>query len=177
MAVNALTNDILIHELQLGEQLGECVHDDRRAEFSLLLAMLTDDVRAHSQFSLPQSEFIEKTTTTEQLRKEFQLPNEVPLALESIEKINEFNQAELINQNQLTSLRLVNTLIPKPLVFRDDVKHISKTVMSNTSLYCQQKHEKSMIEKAEVRSNFNVNAWLNTVKTAIVKAPLMDAYA
>lgn len=176
MAVNAL-NDILIHELQLGEQLGECVHNERRSDFSLLLAMLTDDVRVHSQFTLPKSEVIEKASSSEQLRQEFQLPDEAPLSLKSLESIDEFNQSELVSKSQLDCLRLNNVLNPKALSFRDNVKYIPTQVMSNTSLYCQQKHEKPNTVEPKIRSDFNVNAWLNTVKTAIVKEPLMDAYA
>jgi hypothetical protein len=175
LATNALSNDILIHELQLGEQLNECVHNERRSDFSLMLAMLTEDVRAHSQFKLPLSQTAEKTTSTEQLRKEFQLPNEAPLALENMAKLAEFNQAELLEQQELTHLRLANTLQPKPLAFRDNAKYIDQQVLANTSLYCQQNHETQT--QTEKRADFNVNAWLNAVQTTIVKAPLMDAYA
>ncbi|MFT6691223.1 MAG: hypothetical protein ACJAXH_001748, partial [Colwellia sp.] len=35
MTLNALSNDILVHELQLGEQLNESVHHERRSDFSL----------------------------------------------------------------------------------------------------------------------------------------------
>ena len=139
--------------------------------------MLTDDVRAHSQFRLPKSTVTEKETSSQQLRKEFQLPNEAPLAIESIESVTEFNQAELVSNNQLDCLRLVNTLSPKPLAFRDDFTHVPSYVMSNTSLYCQQKHKKPSLINSEVRSDFNVNSWLNAVKTAMVKEPLMEAYA
>jgi len=52
----ALKSEILLHELQLGEQLNESVHQARRADFSLMLAMLCDDVREQSQFILPKSE-------------------------------------------------------------------------------------------------------------------------
>ena len=47
---------VLLHELQLGEQLNESVVQARRADFSLMLAMLTADVREQSQFLLPQAE-------------------------------------------------------------------------------------------------------------------------
>ena len=177
MAVDALSNDILVHELQLGEQLNESVHSKRRSDFSLMLAMLTDDVRAHSQFKVPRSQTPEKTTSTEQLRKEFQLPEEAPLALKDIDELNTFNQAKLIETQQLQHLRLANVLNPKALAFRDDAKHIEQHVLANTSLYCQQKYQEKPSSKQEPRADFNVNAWLSAVKTTIVKAPLMQAYA
>lgn len=177
MTLDALSNDILVHELQLGEQLSESVHHDRRADFSLLLAMLTDDVRAHSQFKLPLSQTTEKITTSEQLRKYFQLPNEASIALNNVEDITMYNQASLIELQQLEHLRLTNSLNPRPLVFRDDAKHISQSVMTNTSLYCQQKYQNKSIEKTQQRTDFNAQAWLAAVQTTIVKAPLMDAVA
>lgn len=176
MKTDALSNDILVHELQLGEQLNESVHHERRSDFSLMLAMLTDDVRAHSQFKLPLSTTSENTTSTAQLRKLFQLPDEAPLALNDMEAISEFDQASLVANLQLDQLRLVNTLKPKPLVFRDDVEYINQQVMGNTSLYCQQKHQQKNSMQGQQRSDFNVNAWLTAVQTTIVKSPLMDVY-
>ena len=177
MTQDALSNDILVHELQLGEQLNESVHQARRSDFALLLAMLTDDVRAHSQFKLPLSQTPEKTTTSEQLRKYFQLPNEAPLALENVEEISRYNQASLIESQQFDQLRLTNTLNPKPLAFRDDAKHISQQVLSNTSLYCQQKYQDKSLTQHQPRADFNAKAWLSAVQTTIVKAPLMEAVA
>ncbi|WP_223270299.1 VC2046/SO_2500 family protein [Colwellia sp. C1TZA3] len=177
MTLNALSNDILVHELQLGEQLNESVHHERRADFSLLLAMLTDDVRAHSQFKLPLSQTPEKTTTAEQLRKYFQLPDEAPLALKDITDISSYNQAGLIEKQQLEDLRLANILKPKPLAFRDDVKHINQQVMTNTSLYCQQKSQDLCSTKRQQRAEFNAMAWVAALQTTIVKAPLMAAVA
>lgn len=177
MTLDALSNDILVHELQLGEQLNESVHHQRRADFSLLLAMLTDDVRAHSQFKLPLSQVDEKTTSAAQLRKYFQLPNEAPIALKSIEDIRTFNQADLIEKQQLEQLRLTNTLNPKPIAFRDDATYIEQQVLRNTSLYCQQKYQQKSLVQSPQRAEFNANAWLSTVQTTIVKAPLMDVHA
>ncbi len=166
-----------MHELQLGEQLNESVHHQRRCDFSLMLAMLTDDVRAHSQFKLPLSQTPEKTTSTEQLRKLFQLPDEAPIALKTFEELNAFNQATLIEQQQLEYLRLTNTLNPKPLAFRNDAKHINQQILNNTSLYCQQKHQQQAEKKAPQRAEFNANAWLASVQETMVKSPLMDAFA
>ena len=178
MTLNVKSNDILVHELQLGEQLNESVHSARRSDFSLMLAMLTDDVRAHSQFTVPRSQATEKTTSAEQLRKHFQLPDEAPLALKSIDDISRFNQAQLIEKQQFDCLRLANTLQPKALAFRDDAKYISQQVMTNTSLYCQQKHQQKAPQQATAaRTEFNANAWLGAVQNTIVKAPLMKAYA
>jgi hypothetical protein len=83
----------------------------------------------------------------------------------------------LIEKQQLEDLRLANILNPKPLAFRDDVKHINQQVMTNTSLYCQQKNQDISLTQTPPRADFNAMAWLAAVQTTIVKAPLMEAVA
>jgi hypothetical protein len=167
-------SQLLVEELQLGEQLNQCVHTDRRADFSLMLSMLTDDVLAHSQFSLPETEAQLKETTDQTLRRYFELAEQAPLALENVDDIAKFEQAHLIEQEHFASLQLENSLNPKPLAFRNNAKHVASSVLSNTSLYCQQRYKQSKEQKSEDnRLAFNVNAWLKSVQTTLVKAPLI----
>jgi len=192
LAVEIAENNLLIHELQLGEQLNACVHSKRRSDFSLLLSMLTDNVKEHSQFFVPDSLEQTRVITEESLRKEFHLPEKVELGLKSSSDLTAFNQAELIKENRLTELHLMNVLQPKPLAFRDDVAHINHEVLSNTSLYCQSKIQRQnnasqlkleQYEQGQSQENkqdldnllnqkllFDANAWLDTVQTSIVKS-------
>jgi len=167
-------SQLLVEELQLGEQLNQCVHADRRADFSLMLSMLTDDVLAHSQFSLPETKEQRKETTDQSLRRYFELSAKAPLAIENVDDIEKFTQVHLIEQEHFATLQLENTLNPKPLAFRNNAKHVSTSVLSNTSLYCQQRHKQTKEQKNEAsRLAFNVNAWLKSVQTTLVKAPLV----
>lgn len=171
-----IENNLLINELQLGEQLSDSIHSGRRSDFSLLLAMLSDDVREHSQFYLPETEKIRKNVSDSSLRKEFHLPDNAPLALLSIEEVGSFNQASLIENNQLTTLKLNNVLNPKALAFRNNIKHIPQDVMSNTSLLCQKKHTHNQINQNAPISNrlsFNAKGWLDALQTSLVKSPLV----
>ncbi|NQZ82566.1 MAG: hypothetical protein HRT52_16275 [Colwellia sp.] len=173
MVLSDVENNILVHELQLGEQLNECVHNKRRSDFSLMLAMLADDVRSHSQFLVPKTEQAEIVTTDDTLRKEFNLPPVEPLALTQLEKISDFNQANLIVEQRLADLHLSNAITPIPLAFRDDVLHITHDVIANTSLYCQQQYKQDKSSpKEQQRLAFNAKAWLNTIQETIVKSPL-----
>ena len=188
MAVNTIPEDnraasseILLHELQLGEQLNESVHEARRADFSLMLAMLCEDVREHSQFILPQSgtdDIEQAKQTDETLRKYFDLPEKAPLALKNIEQVSQYNQGQLIVDNDLVSIQLSNVLVPKPLAFRDDKKFITSNVLDNTSLICQEKYAhpqpSAVLNK---RLNMKVDNWLKTVQTSLVKSSLIDAIA
>lgn len=178
MNTQSIDSTILVEELQLGEKLNQCVHSHRRADFALMLSMLTDDVRAQSQFKLPQTVQNIKETTEQQLRKRFDLPEKERLGLGDINEINEFSQANLVQEQQLSTLHFQQALKPKPLAFRDDKHFISTNVMQNTSLYCQQQHKKQHQQPSQShRLSFNVNEWLKTVQTTIVKAPLLDAIA
>lgn len=166
MLVDDLKNNILINELQLGETLNECVHDKERSQFSLLLAMLTDDVQAHSQFYLPKEEVTTPEVNEGTLRKLFKLPQTQDLSLDNVESISLYNQASLIENNSLTHISLLNALKPMPLAFRDDTSFVPREVLNNTSLYCQKKHEVKE-EANSKRLNFKAEEWLNTVNESI----------
>ena len=194
--------EALLHELQLGEQLNECISQTRRADFSLMLAMLAPDVREQSQFLLPKSvnTALEKNELNQnaKLRLYFQLPPEAPLALKSNDEIALFNQAELIEKNNIATLHLTNSMNPKPLAFRDNPKHIESNVITNTSLYCQLQHAKRLelldskvkessnstnqnepssidpsFEALNKALNFNAKGWLKGIEDSLVKAPLI----
>jgi len=179
--VESVDDKLLVHELQLGDKLNESVHSARRADFSFLLAMLTDDVQSHSQFSLPQTVNKTYTINDDVLRRELELPDKAPLALNDKHSVSSFNQAELINQNRISELHLSNILSPKPLAFRDDAKHISHNVLTNTSLYCQKKYTQQKTNQQTAydpsRLPFDAKGWLTAVHNTIVKAPLLDAIA
>lgn len=193
MAENVVNNTIsntsttstpLLHELQLGEQLNECVHQSRRADFSLMLAMLCDDVREQSQFILPKSLPDDGTSidrdkaNTRTLRKYFDLPKEAPLALQNMRQINRYNQGQLVVDNRLASLHFASAMSANPIAFRDDKMHIANDILTNTSVICQVKHAQKNEEKVMNKPlNMNAEGWLKAVQNSIVEASLVDAAA
>lgn len=173
MTINDINQRILSHELQLGEKLNECVHTDRRSDFTLMLAMLAEDVREHSQFLLPQIDTPIKDQSELTLRKSLHLADKARLALNEIGEINEYNQASLIKHQQIHELKLSDALKPLPLAFRDDVKHIPTKVLTNTSIHCQKKLLNQDVDKSS-RLSFDAKGWLDGVQTAIVKSSLLS---
>lgn len=195
MAIDSLTNinsanadsvntdNVLLHELQLGSELNKSVEQTRRADFSLMLAMLAEDVREQSQFILPQTQTVVDTKpSNDELRKAFNLPSEAPLGLSNIEDIKQFNQAQQLNN--ISDIHLADLLSPKPLAFRDDKNFIDSGVLGNTTITCQLKHQQATLPS---RSNtesaldnsvlnqpleFNANAWLDGIESSLVAAPL-----
>lgn len=197
LASDLSSTNVLLHELQLGEQLNESVEQTRRADFSLMLAMLAEDVREQSQFLLPKSE---EETAVElsnlALRKQFNLPDKAKLALTTPNEVNQFNQAHTIVDNDLANVHLTNAMMPKPLAFRDDNKHIESQVLENTSLFTQLKHKQAaeacqahlnqlpqnQLDTTSIETdkplsqslNFNAKAWLDGIQQSLVKAPLLN---
>ena len=178
-----LPANVLLHELQLGEQLNESVVETRRADFSLMLAMLAEDVREQSRFSLPKApEPALPVDSDTALRKQFNLAEKAPLALSKLADIKQFNQAQSIIDNEWANMHLSNAMMPKPLAFRDDKKYIAADVLLNTSLFCQLKHQQRQVSATVTLNNkpltppldFNAKAWLEGIEQSLVKAPLLN---
>ena len=120
LASDLSSTNVLLHELQLGEQLNESVEQTRRADFSLMLAMLAEDVREQSQFLLPKSE---EETAVElsnlALRKQFNLPDKAKLALTTPNEVNQFKlkwscvRLQLDERTQLIGLGLEHRIVLK----------------------------------------------------------------
>lgn len=192
MAVNVVDDNVnnntatvkpLLHELQLGEQLNQCIHESRRSDFSLMLAMLCDDVREQSQFVLPKSLSADglpvdnNTHDNKTLRKYFDLPEQAPLSLASMQQIDEYNQGQLIANNDLITLHLSDALSPKPLSFRNEAKHIPANIIGNTSLICQEKHANPQKDVLNKPLNMQVEQWLKLIKQSVVSSKLIDVAA
>jgi len=162
-------NHLLINEIQLGNKLNECVHSKRRSDFSLMLAMLTDDAREFSEFALPDNTLPSELSDDEHneltLRSFFKLPQKASLALNDVSELEQFNEAHLTQQSDLASIHLSNALAPKALSFRDDDKHIASDILDNTSIHTQQRYQANN-EALVNKLNFNTNQWLNTIKQA-----------
>lgn len=169
-----IDNNLLIHELQLGESLNHCLHSERRADFSLMLAMLVDDAREFSQFKTPNTEVETSETTEQSLRRQFDLPKAKPLALNHLSEIVQFNEAKKANTGMLTDIKLSESLSPKALCFRDDKLFIPTNVKNNTSLYCQSKL-KRQADHAPDRLDFNANEWLKTIAATRAKSLITTA--
>lgn len=177
LKLDVVKENILINETQLGEQLNESLHSARRSDFSLMLAMLTDDVMAHGQFHQPETKKEQPLSSESLLRKSLHLPKEVPLALAPTDNLSIYNQAAQVEANQTSDIHLQNALHPVPLAFRDDVNHIPTDVLTNTSIYCQLKQSKK--NKTEDKSfnqrlSFNAKAWLDGIQTSLVKSPMLS---
>ena len=143
-------DDLLITEQQLSTRLNQSVHADRRGEFSLLLAMLSQDALDFSQFHLPKSEIEDNTTQEAQLREQLGAGPKQPLAPSEFNMlIGQFNaqRLSLIGENKgMADIKLNQCLNPEPFSIRDDVNHIPLPIIDNCELAVRRRLQKDEIE-------------------------------
>lgn len=157
----------LINEIQLGTTLNECIHQNRRSDFGLMLAMLTEDAREFSEFNLPEETTAEKSIDEVRLRHLLAVPAKNKLALADLAEIDQFNEARLIANEQILDIHLKEALSPKALTFKDDVNFIPSDVLNNTSLHSQKRHQLAD-DKTTKKMSFNAQAWLKNIEQSIV---------
>ena len=132
--------DILINEHQTGEKLSHAVHEARRADFGLILAMMSQNVLDHAAFALPVEESVEPDTSTEALRAKFQVNKPQPFAANDASIIEQaFTHSHLVHTAGITSQKLAHHLNPAPLAQFDDAKRIPDDVFGNCEPTVQQR--------------------------------------
>ncbi|WP_286235542.1 VC2046/SO_2500 family protein [Thalassotalea sediminis] len=167
------THNPLIEEAQLGQRLNESVRTPGHSDFSLMLAMLVEDVRMHSQFQLPHDDINEPEINDDKLRNHFSLPPKAPMALTDLTQISQYGQADLVEQGLLSSVHLSNALNEKAIAFRNDKRHIPSNIIENTNLYCQLKHKNADALPSK-RKEFDAKSWIQSLQNTIVNAPIVE---
>ncbi|WP_394144434.1 VC2046/SO_2500 family protein [Vibrio atypicus] len=119
MQIHTLDKASIINELQFGTGISHAVHEGRRADFSLILSMFSDDVRDNTP--VEKVEHIDSTEAI--LRKRFELPE--PQALRSDQSSYDISatQAQLFHQGGLPSAKLSHYLQPEVLTYLPEETH------------------------------------------------------
>ncbi|MDP5292311.1 VC2046/SO_2500 family protein [Oceanimonas sp. CHS3-5] len=103
--------NLLINDSQLGDSLNQAVHQGRRGDFGLLLAMLSDDAR-----DLPRIEEPAAETGEPDWRAHFALPEPTPpLFADGVDHIRAAGLSRLAGELQQDSLRLLLAMRGEPL--------------------------------------------------------------
>ncbi|MFI3245493.1 MAG: VC2046/SO_2500 family protein [Ferrimonas sp.] len=101
-------------EMNLGQRLNQAVNQQRRSDFSLMLAMMVQDVRYQGQFQLLRQEDGQPLP----LRRQFQLPDEAPLEEQFNRDQRNIENAKAFQIGGLVQARLQDCLAPSPLSVR-----------------------------------------------------------
>lgn len=130
MQVHTLDKAGVISELHFGQGISQAVTHGRRADFALLLALFSNDVRDNTPVDK-----IEAPPTTEQvLRQRFELAE--PQRLENDESSYQISarQAALFHQGGMASAKLSHYLTPEVLTYRpQDTQGLPEEVYLNLS--------------------------------------------
>lgn len=121
------TQAILVNEWQLGDALGQAIQTDRRSDFGLMLAMLSQDVRLHGEFQLPKPD--EKPS--KDLREQFQLPEPEPMLGEYQQPQRSVKIADAFQKSDLVQSRLQHCLKPDALSYQGSHPHGVQQALEN----------------------------------------------
>ncbi len=126
----------LVDELQLGGRLNRALNEQDRADFSLMLALLSQDVTDAPLSVMPSGDAPPKP---EDLRHRFMLPKAQPLYGVRDDYARSAGLADLLNSEQgdIRGVFLTQCLAPEPLVPFESI--ISPEVMSDLPPLSQEK--------------------------------------
>ncbi|MZI92140.1 hypothetical protein F9817_02825 [Vibrio sp. CAIM 722] len=130
MQVHTLDKAGLINEIKVGTGINQAVHQSRRADFSLLLAMFSNDVRDNTP-----AEKVETPVTTDQvLRRRFQLQEPQSLRNDQSSYAISSEHARQFHDGGLSSAKLSHYLTPDPLTYMpEDTFDLPEEIYSNLS--------------------------------------------
>lgn len=123
---------MLINEWQLGTQLNQALHQQRRADFQLWLAALSPAIEEQAEFCLADADATPKTAD---LRTQLQLaePRNAAMSATDIPLMQRHNS--VFQQGGFSALRLATLLQPAPVVIEHDSRKLSASLKDNLSLH------------------------------------------
>ncbi|MEC6906330.1 VC2046/SO_2500 family protein [Photobacterium piscicola] len=136
MQTQSLDNVQLINEIQLGTNLNHAVEGGRRADFALMLALLSSDLHEN----IPVDTTPIETQSSQQLRAYFEIPASQPLTATAACYQRAAEQAHAFHQASLTSTRLLAQLQPTALSYPpQQTKGLPEDLFHNLSTHERRK--------------------------------------
>ncbi|KQA99801.1 queuosine biosynthesis protein QueD [Vibrio metoecus] len=130
MQVHTLDKAGIISELHFGQGISQAVTQGRRADFALLLALFSNDVRDNT----PIDKIHESPTTEQVLRQRFELAEPQPLENDESSYQISAKQAALFHEGGIASAKLSHYLTPEALTYRpQDTQGFPEEVYLNLS--------------------------------------------
>ncbi|MGX9417306.1 VC2046/SO_2500 family protein [Vibrio sp. RC27] len=134
MSIQALESSHSIDILRFGQDVGQAVHSQRRADFSLLLAMICDDAQYHTPIdSIPSADDLS-------LDERFAVPAGQKMTSDEASYQRGAQIAEQFNQGGLSAARLQAYLAPDALTYMPEhTGNLPEDVYYNLSEHQRQK--------------------------------------
>ncbi len=131
--------ELLINERQLGNKLSSAVNQSRRADFGLLLSMLSQNVVDQAVFNLPKDEQFD-LSKTEELAKRFNVQPAIKFSGTSSSAEQALSMNRLLRDGGLASVKLSHYMELEPVAPRDDKAYIGTEVIGNCEPAVQQRY-------------------------------------
>ncbi len=130
MQIHTLDKAGIISELNVGSGICHAVHQGRRADFSLLVAMFSNDVRDNT----PVEQVENPITTDDILRERFELASPQSLRNDQSSYAISAKQAENFHKGGLASAKLCHYLTPETLTYLpEDTQDLPEEIYLNLS--------------------------------------------
>jgi hypothetical protein len=129
MLVDSIRDAVICDELQLGQALNQSVAQGTFARFSLLMSLLSDDVRDQPQFERMTKD---EPTRTQDLRRRFQLAEPEPLYMDTPSDDTLLRHNQAVQQGDLANSHLEMMLCPPGLTPKSE--GLNAEVLNNLSL-------------------------------------------
>ncbi|WP_108649657.1 VC2046/SO_2500 family protein [Dongshaea marina] len=130
---------LLVHELQLGQQLNLAVHQHRRRDFALLLSLISSD---------PMEQAVLKATPTlellrQPLREQFELPEPRPLKPDSEDFARGVMLRGQFESGGLAAVRLQQAFYAEPLT-AESGSSVPPEVLDDVTLRSQYRYQQQL---------------------------------
>ncbi|BDM64020.1 queD-like protein [Shewanella sp. NFH-SH190041] len=145
--------DSPINERLLGSRLNQALGQQRRGEFALLLAMLSQDVCQQSQFS----GMTPSPDTSSLLYQQLDVPAPAPYLREITPDRPLINHAQQFYVGGMPCFRLQQCLTPEPVLSRGQQPAYMLDALLNTDLHTQRQARGESIPSAEIEMDFLQN--------------------
>jgi hypothetical protein len=156
MHINTLDKASIINELVYGTDINTAVHEGRRADFSLILSMFSDNMCENS----PIERFDDSRETEERLRKRFDLPSPQPLRSDQKSYEIAVKQSEFFHQGGLPSAKLCHCIQPDALIYLpEDTCDLPEDVYHNLS-----GHQRRHLESKENQTSLPTDLYSQLVE-------------
>jgi hypothetical protein len=144
--------ELLVNEIQLGQQLATAVSHKRGSDFAMMLAMMSHNVLDHGQFCLPTDSVAADEVDETQLRQQLGLAAPTSFAAVDESSVQSILLGVDLHTEGMVDIKLKGYLSPEPLSMFDDPKHIPEAVLTNcepTTMTRHQTQEERVSQKLE----------------------------
>ncbi len=117
---------MLKNELDIGVSLNKATADNYRGDFSLILSLMSQDVRDMAQFELKEKN---------DLRDRFELPEDAPAEVNLADGIAFNEHSDVFRSQNHTEFLLYQSLRPEPLVCGGSVPAAMRRALDNCDIH------------------------------------------